>query len=500
MRILLDKKSARAVDDYAVKSLGFTPLLLMENVARDCRDYLRMYLLGKKKAAIFCGTGNNGGDGLAIARQLIVSGLKNLKIYIYGDINRLTSEGALNYKILKSLDANMVVFKSADELKNYRLHFDCLIEALIGIGGDDNLRVGLAEVLKILNDIKCCKIAIDVPAGLNIDTGMAHEHAFKANYTFSVFSYKKGFFINRGPELCGEVSIAQMGIQDNIQSDFADRYKLDLTDLDAVIGTRNRTASKYNHGRILIIAGSAKYSGAAALTANAAVQSGGGMVYLASVSYHETLYPEVIRIPLKPTPDGSIAYDNLSLLEQDLHKYDVIVVGPGLTDNAETIQLVKDVVNLSGNKKIIIDADGLKAIDYQKPLGQNVVITPHIYEFSRLTGMSINEINDNPEKAAIEAAVKLNCIIHLKCVPAITTDGKTHFWTLEGNPGMATAGSGDVLSGIMAVMVFRRDNTLLGAASAAYVHGRSGNLYARRHSQETLRASDLINYLKYVLR
>jgi NAD(P)H-hydrate epimerase len=488
MRILT-KHQAILSDKNAMEKLLIPSLILMENAAISACNIIQNYITKNSKIALFCGTGNNGGDGFAIARHLKTIGAENIDIYIFGDISKMSDETSINYNIIKNLNLNIFEFTKLKDINSSNFNYDCYIEALIGIGSSENLKSETAHILDIINSKNAYKIAVDLPAGLNPDTGKSHPSSFISDLTITMFSPKIGMYLNEGPGLCGKIEIASLGYPEDFNSGYSDIYIHEKSDIRKLLTKRNKNTSKFNYGKVLIIAGSDKYPGAAALTANAAIKSGAGLVYLASTNFHNSIYPEVIQINLSSTQKEYI-FDLAK-------KCDAIAIGPGIGLDNYIMEFIKQLILELNGKKLIIDADGLNIINSEIQLNKNIVLTPHLYEFSRLYGNPINEITGNEFQLANEFSTKNNCILHLKSTPSITSDGMRNVLTVNGNPGMATAGSGDVLTGIIASFMSQGLSAFDATSIAAYIHAIAGDIYVSKYSEETLRASDIIENLGF---
>lgn len=502
MKYILTPDEMRQADSLAINHYGVPSIVLMENAARSSSMYIQQIIeeegLIEPEFTFFCGSGNNGGDGFALARHLC--GLYNVKIYWIGDESKMSEETRINYLSAKNLGIPCVKLESEEDVEQLEIVSEIIVDALIGVGGSENIRGLALSILKKIYNSPALKIAIDSPTGLNTLTGKANEFCVQADYTITMFAYKLGLLINDGLEKSGEIYVAGLGVPNSIVEKFARTFAYEYEDLFKLIPERKRISSKFEYGRVLIIAGSERYPGAAALCANASIKSGAGLTILASTSFHPMLLPEVIRLPIIPTAGGTISEKSLSILEEEIEKADSIAIGPGVTDNPETISLIRQVIErYKDSKKIVVDADGLKAISFDSVLSKNIVITPHCGELSRIINIQRTEIENNAYFVAKEWASKLDCIVHLKYVPPITTDGESSYLCLAGNPGMASGGSGDVLTGIIATFVARGLEPLIATSLGAFVHALAGDFYVEQYGMETLTASALIDFLPEVL-
>lgn len=502
MKYILTPEEMRAADRRAIEYYGVPSIVLMENAARSSAIFIEKIIqekkLNKPKFIFFCGSGNNGGDGFALARHLFDK--YELIVYWIGDESKMTEETQMNFVSAKKLGIPIIKLENEKDVEEINFDADFIVDALIGVGGSEDIR-GLAKgILRKLQEVSATKIAIDCPTGLNSLTGMANELCFRADYTITMFTYKLGLFVNQGPDYCGRVFVANLGVPNIIVSNIAKTYAFEKEDIKNFLPQRQRVSSKFDYGRVLIIAGSERYPGAACLTANASIKTGAGLTILASTSFHPALLPEVIRLPVPATDSGSISSKAYKLIEEELEKCDSIAIGPGLTDSEESLTLVQKIIlEYKERKRIVVDADGLRAIGTSFQLNKNIVLTPHAGELSRLIGESREVVEHSSYIKAKEWAKKLGCIIHLKYVPSVTTDGEESYLCLAGNPGLATGGSGDVLTGIIATLLSRGLEPLIAASLGAYIHSLAGDNYARKFGMETLTASTLIDYLAEVI-
>ncbi len=502
MKYILTPEEMKIADTTAIEKHKIPSEILMENAARSSAIFIEKIFeqngILEPKIALFCGSGNNGGDGFALARHLFNK--YQIQIFWIGNENKMSPETRMNFNCAKAIGIQLVKLETTEQVENLNLNFDVAIDALIGVGGSENIRGIALDILKKLKRFRGIKIAIDSPTGLNTLNGFANPFCFDADYTITMYAYKLGLLINDGIKQSGKIFVAELGAPNFIIEGVSKTFAFAEEDIPQILPPRKRISSKFDYGRVLIIAGSERYPGAAALSANASIKSGSGLTILASTSFHPAVLPEVIRLPLPATTSGSIALSSFEILESEIERADSIAIGPGITDENETLELVKKIVNkYKDTKKIVIDADALKIIEPSLKLSKNIVLTPHCGEFSRITKLNRNGIEQNAFFAAKEWSEKLNCIIHLKYVPPVTTDGNISYLTLNGNPGMATGGSGDVLTGIIATMLGRGLPPLQATSFASFIHSLSGNKYAAKYGMETLTASSLIETLKEII-
>jgi hydroxyethylthiazole kinase-like uncharacterized protein yjeF len=341
------------------------------------------------------------------------------------------------------------------------------------------------------------KVAIDVPAGLNADNGNAHESAFAADLTATMFAPKTGMFLKSGRELCGDIHIASLGAPSVITEELADTHIIEHFDFLEKIGEREKISSKFDYGRVVTVAGSKNFPGASALCSNSAITAGAGLAELFSPSIHPSLLPDVIFHECQINSEGGISGEMFDKICARVDKANSLAIGPGLGDSEDTLKLAANLIEkYKDSKTIVIDADALKAIPKIGILTENCIITPHHGELANILGKDRHYIADNPLESALEAAKKFNCNVLLKNVPTVITNGKKTYLNITGNPGLATGGSGDVLTGIISAYAAQRLSPLDAAVCGAYIHGVAADKYCEDFPEETLTAGKIIEEIK----
>ncbi len=499
MKAILTPEEMRKADSTAIYDYGINGFLLMENAARSAADYIRRIAKQNQKITIFSGSGNNGGDGFAVARHLCNN--FEVEVFYIGDKNKMSPETRLNFEITNKI-CKVIHLQSESEIEQIELKADIIVDALIGVGGSHNLKGLVIPILQKCNSLtNRLKIAIDCPTGLNSLTGEVSEFCFKADHTITMYAIKIGMLLGKAPDYCGKIEIADLGAPESILNSITNTYVIEDKDLHIYLPIRKRISSKFDYGRCLIIAGSKNMPGASALSANTAIKSGVGLVYLVTATIHPSLLPEIIPITVPLTESGTISLKAIDCIDSFAEKCDSIAIGPGLDNNEETIELVKRIIEkYISDKKIIVDADGIKAISKDKKYSGNLIITPHTGEFSNLISIERGLIEANPIYYAKYWAEKMNCLIHLKYVPSVTTNGKKTFININGNPGMATAGSGDVLTGLITSLSAQGMDLLLAGSLGSFIHSKAGDIYKQNYSEYTLTASSIITFLEEVFK
>ena len=515
MQAILTTKQTKALEEYLKQTAGVPSLLLMEYAAAAVFEAVMMY--AEHDVLIFAGTGNNGADGLAVARMLADSHI-NVDVCVIGNVEHASSEWMTQRQILDSLYEKKVLFVDIESL-DINKSYDAIVDAMLGIGlnrpvsGEYQKAVSCINSLKKKNNSKV--IAVDVPTGLSSDTGEVLGDAVNADETVTFFAKKRGCLLSKGRTYTGRVQVInnlavntpdigklyRNGLLDAEQdSEAALTLHLTVDDLKDVI-YRNPSGNKSDFGKVLCVCGSKGMPGACILSAKACFAAGAGMVKVLSFS-------DNLPILMHEVPEAMFAaYDKMSYSEmaEAVSWCDCIVMGCGMGRNAVVMDGVFEVA-LSKEKAMVIDADGLNHVagnmailKARKEKGLLTVITPHPGEWSRLFE---NESCCDPESVNM-VAKEFGCIAVAKNATTIVADGgKRIFLNENGNNGMATAGSGDVLSGIAAAFVAKAVKSAESdtdycrtMASAVWVHAKAGDIAADEKGTASLLPSDIVRFL-----
>ncbi len=499
MIAILKAQQMKNCDDFAVDTLGIPSNILMENAARSSAEIILDEFFSDEDIppstiGIFCGSGNNGGDGFGLARHLVGHFIL-VNVYWIGSVEKMSPETRANYNYCNnSKEIKCLELKSIDDFELIN-DDEIIVDALIGVGGSENLRGFVIDVLEFIDCVIATKIALDIPSGLNPNSGIAHELAFSADLTITMFAPKLGLFLGAGINLSGEVQVAYLGFSDDIAIDFTKIFALDDQDIPEILPQREASNTKFDNGRVTIIAGSENMAGASVLCANACVSIGAGLVHLSTSSPHTATRPEVMQIKCKTSEQGTIAYSNHIEIDKYVRKSNVIAIGPGLGESDETLNLIAKILEENEDKNIVLDADALRLLDSNSELSPSFIITPHVGEMARITGLSRDHIERNRVDVTIDWAIKLNCTILLKGVPTVVSDGETTLLNLSGNPALAKGGSGDVLSGIIAGLLSQGLPPVMSASLGAYLHGKAADDLLEEKNMRTINPSDIVEYL-----
>ncbi len=502
-RVVLVPEEMRQADRYAMEQLGVASIVLMENAARSAYEILRpmiqqQFTSHTPTALFLCGPGNNGGDGFALARHL--SRIAVPIVCWIGDESKMTPETRANLESLRRLGVQVHHLGSEEDFQHIPVRVDILVDALLGIGGSGNPHGLIRSLLQYLAESTmspAMTVAIDVPTGVDAETGKAIDVAIRADVTITMGALKTGLLINDGPQYSGRVFVANLGVPIDVVARFGSRAVVDLPMARSVLHTRLPRTTKKDYGTVAVIGGHRTMPGAVALAANAAIAAGAGLVKLYAPALHSQIKPEVITIPLHSDEEGVIARREISQLIEAIQATDAVILGPGLgrSKAAQTVaqQLLSEILKL--NVPVLIDADGLRAVPAVQSLHSQCVVTPHLGEFCMMTGSEYPVVRESGLWLAEQWAQKWQCVVVLKDVPAFITDGQRTFLHTQGNPGMATAGSGDVLSGIIGALLAQGYEPLTAATLGVTLHRLAGQLYVERWAYEPLTASALIDFL-----
>jgi len=474
-------------DQYTIQHEPVSSVDLMERASVACADWLLHRYNNQTIFTFFCGSGNNGGDGFAIARLLVVAGC-TVKVYCLSAEKR-SADNAINLERLKALDVDI------KELKNEAgfpaIHSGAIvIEALFGTGLNKPLH-GMAEKLvEHINDSMATVISIDLPAGLFADVSSIGNVVIKANYTLSFQLNKLAFLLDENAAFIGDVHLLNIGLHLDYYNQTASNFLVIDNDLiQSIYKPRNKIGHKYSYGHALLYAGSQPMMGAAILCAKACLRSGAGLVTL---HIKEALMP-VLQIAL-PEAISSDEKDTAVLQT----KKAAIGIGPGLQINEENETLLQQVItDFSG--PVVIDASGLALLKPQLDLlvkrkTDQSILSPHTGEFEKLFGKTSNDFERL--QLAFQKAAQHNCCIILKGPHTLIAcpDGNVYF-NSTGNSGMATAGSGDVLTGILTGLLAQGYKAKDAAILGVYLHGLAGDYAAEALSKEAMLAGDIIEQL-----
>ncbi len=495
---LSSAQKMKAADREAIDVRGIPSLTLMETAAGYVAEAAVSLTGGRPgRAAVFCGPGNNGGDGVAAARLLLEQGWR-VRAYLVGDRKKMTVDTAAMEKKLRAAGGGLVDFRPDDgTLPELLRGADVLIDAIFGVGLSRELTGGALAAVRLMNDAGRPIVAADIPSGVSADTGAILGDAVRAAKTVTFSMAKPGHFLEPGCVCRGELTVADIGIPEDILAEAGcGLYAVHGEDLS--LPKRSPLSHKGDYGKVLILAGSVSYTGAPSLAARAAVRSGAGLVYLGVPSniynIEAVKNDEAMPFPLASNRAGHLAMDSLAAIHEKLAACDVCVIGPGLGRSADTAAVVSGVLN-AARCPVVADADALWAISLDRELLRRteagLVLTPHEGEFALLLG---HPVRDRLEDA-MTFAHDYGCAVVLKGHRTICAfpDGKGYVID-AGNPGMAKGGSGDVLAGVIGALLGQMP-ARRAVVTGCWLHARTGDICAAELGEYAMKAGDIIEAL-----
>lgn len=494
----------RAMDQAAIARYAIPEELLMENAGLAATRVLdKLVPISSGVIAILCGIGNNGGDGLVMARHIHSAGGTPL-VLIFGDPDHYRSAARLNFTIVEHLGLSIRIMDSIADIDAALSPADALVDALLGTGITRPVEGLYAAAIAAINRVAKPVLSVDIPSGVNGDTGQVMGVAVHADATISFGLPKAGNLLYPGYAHGGRLYASHIGFRPALY----DSPSLQLSvNTPLEIPLRDPAGHKGTFGDVLFIAGAASYYGAPGFSALSFLKAGGGYARLAAPqSIIPTLAaraPEIVFLPQSATPSGAIAHANLRNLLDRVERADFVVLGPGLSLDPETQQLVRDLVT-AAEKPLLLDGDGLTAVaatpDCIRSRSAPTVLTPHLGEMARLTGRTAAEIDADRVTAAQHTAADLGAIVVLKGAHTLIgyPDGRVYF-NLSGNSGMATAGSGDVLTGAIAAMHGLGLPVEEAVRQGVLVHGLAGDLAAQSCGEDGITAQDIMEHLPAAL-
>ncbi len=503
----------RELDRAAIQDHGIPGVVLMENAARGAFEMLMELFAPLNRVSIFCGKGNNGGDGFVIARHLLNAGL-DPEVFLLAPQEEITGDAKTNLDILTAMEAPVFEVLDIDQLNRHYARImdsDLIVDAILGTGLTSDVRGFYSEVIELINELTnevapIPVLAVDLPSGLSADSGQIMGSAVQATATATFGLAKLGQFLYPGPELTGELEIIEISIPTYLFESVP--YHAVTEDGAAdLIEYRPTDAHKGQGGHLLLLAGSPGKTGAAVLAADAALHTGAGLVTLGIPAGLSDIFEaktlEVMTEPLPDTADRSLGPESIGRTLDLMEGRKALALGPGLGRHEGAVEFVREIIkNFHG--PMLIDADGLNAVaeDLSMLKQQNgqLILTPHPGEMSRLTGKSVSDIQADRLNTALAFAEEHQVILVLKGAHTITAEPNgSAFINLSGNPGMASAGMGDVLTGVIAALLAQDYDPLEAAVLGTFLHGMAGDISADDLGEIGIVASDLIPRLPEAL-
>lgn len=508
----------REVEKTIIEKDGIPSLLLMENAGKNTFDVIctKFPDIDDYDIYIFCGKGNNAGDGFVIARHMAMNSI-NVNVVNLADPADMKGDALVNFNMLSNLyneKVRIVSFKEFTRAESKSLSKSknkvLILDALLGSGIKGVLDGDFPAAIELINSVSeknknVNVISVDVPSGLM--SGEQVNPVICSDATVTMGAVKNELLYGEGKENSGEIFVVPIGVSENLLSSYNTygKYIFNEDDIAEIFLLRKKTSYKYSNGRALLIGGSKGMSGALIMSSLAAVKSGCGGVTAAfpeSLSTHfgRKLY-DVIKLELGETPEGTIK-SSYSDIKKKIDKADSVLIGPGISLNNETKSFVFDVIK-NCDRNLVIDADALTllaedmSVLAQRKDNTEIILTPHIGEFSKMSGLSADEITSNRFNAVREFAVKykVNVVLKSETTLICLANGEIYINTM-GNETLASAGSGDVLSGIIISLLAQTKNAKTAMLAGCYVHGMLAEMYFDEYgNKQTAAQRDLIKYI-----
>lgn len=494
MKYLPDGAQMKAADRYTIETLGTPSLTLMERAAFACVEVLKEKELDTSRVCVVCGSGNNGGDGLAIARLLLAENVDAVAV-MAGNPAHFTEECAYQKKLLEEAGGTLISEFPEDE-------YSIIIDAVFGVGLSREVTGAYARLLDRMNEAAGAKVAVDIPSGVSADTGAVLGTAFRADYTVTFQAQKLGLVLYPGKDCAGEVLTADIGIS---EEPFRDGQRVacapEPADYSAMLPIRRADSNKGTFGKVLMIAGSRGMSGAACFNALGAYRVGAGLVRIYTAEENRTILQTQLPEAIVTAYDSFDEHELLRLLDWA----DVVCIGSGIGTSETSRRLLQTVLE-NVEVPCVIDADGLNLLakhwEYlAKRRTGKVILTPHMKEFSRLTGKSVGEIRADRAKLLRDftAKAEVTCILKDARTLILSGDGKLYV-NLSGCAAMAKAGAGDVLAGVVAGLLAQGLSAEEAAVLGAYLHGRAGEYAEQEIGSYSVMAGEIAGALGNVIK
>ncbi|MFM8771157.1 MAG: NAD(P)H-hydrate dehydratase [Candidatus Kapaibacterium sp.] len=442
----------------------------------------------RRNILVVCGPGNNGADGLMIAGML--SDANSVTVVIPNASSAVSAGYSFALEHLPD-DVRRVDHQHAQDL-HYQA-FDTVIDALLGTGARQPLSDEFRRLTGIMNTCSSQRIAIDIPTGLDGLTGEIDLGVARCHHTVTMEGLKPGMLRLQGPDVCGRVHVVSIGVPDVLSESASDGAVLESDDIAKLLPVRTRVSSKFDYGHVLVIGGSLGMRGAPSMTAHAALSIGAGMVELVTPSVHPLTPREVMTHTVGCQSDGTMSSDSFDAIMRRCTRATVIAIGPGLGSNPSTISMMSKVIDaIPKNVTVVLDADGLRCLSMISPHRGNMILTPHLGELARILNTSREMIARDYVEHATSIATAHNAVVHIKHVPPATCTPGHVTYLQKGNPALATAGSGDVLTGIIAGLSAQGMSAYDAARCGAWLHASAADEIVRSTQKVSIMATDLI--------
>jgi len=474
----------RELDRIAIQDMGIPGLCLMERAGNSVFEIMQHCWSEARRIIIICGTGNNGGDGYVVARLAYLAGY-DVTVLQLGDVNELKNDAQIAYKAMTDVGLSVQVFAE----KKLTV-VDLIIDAILGTGLNRDVDGECYDVIAAVNRCQCPVLSVDIPSGLHADTGSILGTAIHANVTVSFIGLKQGLFTGEGPDYSGKIYFNDLQVPNTLYKLIKNQtHRLDYQSTQSYLPRRRRTSHKGHFGHVLIIGGESGMTGAVQMAAEAAMRVGAGKVTVATRKAHASFInlhrPEIM----------SNGVETQEELFQLLSRVNVVAIGPGLGQSIWARTMLNAVKDLQ--KPVILDADALNLLAQMPYRFVNGILTPHVGEAARLLETTTDQVQADRFTAVKKIQLRFGGVIVLKGAGTLIADQQesVHVCTL-GNPGMASGGMGDVLTGVLAGLVAQGLSLKEAACVGTCLHGQAGDR-AAQEGERGLLAGDLFQWLRY---
>jgi len=504
---VVTSQQMREIDRKAIEENNLSGLVLMENAGLRIFQNLKIIYpnLRLKKIVIFSGSGNNGGDGFVVARHLYNYGVK-VKVFLLAPFNKIKGEAEENLNVITKMGVELFEAETTklEEIQKAIQNSGLIIDAILGTGLQGKVTGLKAKIIDLINIANKEVVAIDVPSGLDADTGKIKGPCIKAAHTITLALPKIGLLIFPGASYAGKVTVEDIGIPSYLFKN--NKIKTNMITKEIVkslLPFRATYSHKGSFGKVLILAGSIGMTGAAYLASEAAMRSGAGIVVLGIPrslnSIMEVKLTEVMTLPLAETEKQSLGEEAEETISKLMKNYSVLGIGPGISRELETQRLAKKIIEKS-NIPLVIDADTIYALSEDLEILERtkapLVITPHPGELAKLINKDIDYILDNQLDITREIAQKYGIVVVLKGARTIIANKEGEIYINVGdNSGMATGGSGDVLTGIICSLIAQGADNFSAAITGVYIHSLAGYLARDIKGERGMIAGDILSQI-----
>ncbi len=508
---VVDARTMRSMDRRAMEEYGISSLVLMENAGRGVAEIAMREFSGHGvRYAVVAGKGNNGGDGFVAARHLANSGLR-VKVFLLGDPSDVGGGAGTNLEIWRKMGGEVDVLRTESDVDRARIalsHSGVIIDAVFGTGLSSAVMGYHKRMVDLVNFVKVPVLSVDVPSGLDATTGRAPGSCVEAKITATMAIPKIGLLVYPGASYAGRVKVVDIGMPRTLVEDEKIPWNgVDSQTIRGMIRPRCPDSHKGSFGHLLVLGGSDGKTGAVYMAAMGGLRSGVGLV---TIGVPESLNPilevkttEAMTYPLPEAEDHTLDDSSLEKIISLAGGKSAIVIGPGLSTSEGITHLLSDLIRSAGSP-MVIDADGLNAVagtgDLLGGAAVPLVLTPHPGEMARLAGIGTEEVQMNRIEIARGFARENNVIVVLKGARTVTASPAGEvFINLSGNPGMATAGTGDVLSGLIGGLIAQGYDPLKAAVAGVYIHGLAGDRVAEEGGMAGMVATDILGMVPNVI-